>query len=134
MLPIDEHWHRRLTTIPPLQALPSLDIHQNTCLVVSRTKDFIGKSSSLLSSFIGSFPNLFLPKQVVIPDEMKVAVIPNCSILAVVGQKMASTPGVSVALFNALAKANINVRAIAQGCSEYNITLVVKREDCVRAL
>lgn len=30
--------------------------------------------------------------------------------------------------------ANINVRAIAQGCSEYNITLVVKREDCVRAL
>ncbi|KAI8570063.1 hypothetical protein RHMOL_Rhmol01G0003900 [Rhododendron molle] len=64
----------------------------------------------------------------------QVAVIPNCSILAAVGQKMASTPGVSATLFNALAKANINVRAIAQGCSEYNITLVVKREDCVRAL
>lgn len=31
-------------------------------------------------------------------------------------------------------QANINVRAIAQGCSEYNITVVVKREDCVRAL
>ncbi|XP_057501511.1 LOW QUALITY PROTEIN: bifunctional aspartokinase/homoserine dehydrogenase, chloroplastic-like [Actinidia eriantha] len=64
----------------------------------------------------------------------QVAVIPNCSILATVGQKMASTPGVSATLFNALAKANINVRAIAQGCSEYNITVVVKREDCVRAL
>ncbi|GJY32226.1 bifunctional aspartokinase/homoserine dehydrogenase 2, chloroplastic-like protein [Tanacetum coccineum] len=64
----------------------------------------------------------------------QVAVIPNCSILAAVGQKMASTPGVSATLFNALAKANINVRAIAQGCSEYNITVVVKREDCVRAL
>ncbi|KAF7153841.1 hypothetical protein RHSIM_Rhsim01G0004600 [Rhododendron simsii] len=64
----------------------------------------------------------------------QVAVIPNCSILAAVGQKMASTPGVSATLFNALAKANINVRAIAQGCSEYNITLVVKGEDCVRAL
>ncbi|KAH7861608.1 hypothetical protein Vadar_028344 [Vaccinium darrowii] len=64
----------------------------------------------------------------------QVAVIPNCSILAAVGQKMASTPGVSATLFNALAKANINVRAIAQGCSEYNITLVVKQEDCVRAL
>ncbi|KAG5559657.1 hypothetical protein RHGRI_009249 [Rhododendron griersonianum] len=64
----------------------------------------------------------------------QVAVIPNCSILAAVGLKMASTPGVSATLFNALAKANINVRAIAQGCSEYNITVVVKREDCVRAL
>ncbi|OWM67525.1 bifunctional aspartokinase/homoserine dehydrogenase 1, chloroplastic-like [Punica granatum] len=64
----------------------------------------------------------------------QVAVIPNCSILAAVGQKMASTPGVSATLFNALAKANINVRAIAQGCSEYNITVVVKREDCIRAL
>ncbi|XP_037491348.1 bifunctional aspartokinase/homoserine dehydrogenase, chloroplastic isoform X2 [Jatropha curcas] len=64
----------------------------------------------------------------------QVAIIPNCSILAAVGQKMASTPGVSATLFNALAKANINVRAIAQGCSEYNITVVVKREDCIRAL
>ncbi|XP_028084268.1 bifunctional aspartokinase/homoserine dehydrogenase, chloroplastic-like isoform X1 [Camellia sinensis] len=64
----------------------------------------------------------------------QVAVISNCSILAAVGQKMASTPGVSATLFNALAKANINVRAIAQGCSEYNITVVVKQEDCVKAL
>ncbi|KAL1088768.1 hypothetical protein V6Z11_D08G273600 [Gossypium hirsutum] len=64
----------------------------------------------------------------------QVAVIPNCSILAAVGQKMASTPGVSATLFNALAKANINIRAIAQGCSEYNITVVLKREDCIRAL
>lgn len=31
-------------------------------------------------------------------------------------------------------QANINIRAIAQGCTEYNITVVVKREDCVRAL
>ncbi|KAF3440156.1 hypothetical protein FNV43_RR18434 [Rhamnella rubrinervis] len=64
----------------------------------------------------------------------QVAVIPNCSILAAVGQKMASTPGVSATLFNALAKANINVRAIAQGCSEYNVTVVLKREDCIRGL
>jgi hypothetical protein len=31
-------------------------------------------------------------------------------------------------------QANINVRAIAQGCSEYNITVVLKEEDCIRAL
>ncbi|XP_020275624.1 bifunctional aspartokinase/homoserine dehydrogenase 1, chloroplastic-like isoform X1 [Asparagus officinalis] len=64
----------------------------------------------------------------------QVEVIHKCSILAAVGQKMASTPGVSATLFDALAKANINVRAIAQGCSEYNITVVLKQEDCVRAL
>ncbi|KAK8973964.1 hypothetical protein V6N11_046924 [Hibiscus sabdariffa] len=64
----------------------------------------------------------------------QVAVIPNCSILAAVGQKMASTSGVSATFFNALAKANINIRAIAQGCSEFNITVVVKHEDCIRAL
>ncbi|KAI4329115.1 hypothetical protein L6164_021415 [Bauhinia variegata] len=64
----------------------------------------------------------------------QVQVIPNCSILAAVGRKMASTPGVSATLFNALAKANVNVRAIAQGCSEYNITVVVKREESIKAL
>ncbi|XP_020103203.1 bifunctional aspartokinase/homoserine dehydrogenase 1, chloroplastic [Ananas comosus] len=64
----------------------------------------------------------------------QVEVIHNCSILAAVGQRMASTPGVSATLFDALAKANINVRAISQGCSEYNITVVLKQEDCVRAL
>ncbi|TVT99251.1 hypothetical protein EJB05_55377, partial [Eragrostis curvula] len=64
----------------------------------------------------------------------KVEVIHNCSILAAVGLRMASTPGVSATFFDALAKANINVRAIAQGSSEYNISVVLKQEDCVRAL
>ncbi|KAG6543069.1 hypothetical protein Mapa_015565 [Marchantia paleacea] len=64
----------------------------------------------------------------------KVEVVKSCAILAAVGQRMASTPGVSATLFNALAKANINVRAIAQGCSEYNITVVVNQEDSIRAL
>lgn len=64
----------------------------------------------------------------------QVQVVPHCSILAAVGQRMASTPGVCATLFNALAKANINVRAVAQGCSEYNVTIVVNREDSVKAL
>ena len=37
-------------------------------------------------------------------------------------------------MYNSLLQANINVRAIAQGCSEFNITVVVKREDCIKAL
>jgi aspartokinase/homoserine dehydrogenase 1 len=31
-------------------------------------------------------------------------------------------------------QAKINVRAIAQGCSEYNITVVVDQDDSIRAL
>lgn len=64
----------------------------------------------------------------------KVEVVKNCCLLAAVGQRMASTPGVSATLFTALAKANINVRAIAQGCSEYNITVVVDQADSIKAL
>ncbi|CAI7807972.1 unnamed protein product [Closterium sp. NIES-53] len=63
-----------------------------------------------------------------------IEVIPHCTVLAAVGQRMASTPGVSAALFAALAKARVNVRAIAQGCSEYNITVVVDRSDAPAAL
>ncbi|GJP81058.1 hypothetical protein CLOP_g11238 [Closterium sp. NIES-67] len=63
-----------------------------------------------------------------------IEVIPHCTVLAAVGQRMASTPGVSAALFAALAKARVNVRAIAQGCSEYNITVVVDRSDAAAAL
>ncbi|KAL5071060.1 hypothetical protein RYX36_021947 [Vicia faba] len=59
----------------------------------------------------------------------QVAIIPNCSILAAIGQKLASPPGISATIFNVLAKPSINVRAIAQGYSEYNITIVVKREE-----
>ncbi|RWW48928.1 hypothetical protein BHE74_00044986 [Ensete ventricosum] len=40
----------------------------------------------------------------------QVEVIPRCSILATVGQKMASTPGVSATLFDALAKVIILAR------------------------
>ena len=47
---------------------------------------------------------------------------------------MASTYGVSAVLFSALARAGVNVRAIAQGCSEYNITVVVDGANSARAL
>lgn len=35
---------------------------------------------------------------------------------------------------HSILQANVNIRAVAQGCSEYNVTVVVKQEDCVRAL
>ena len=56
------------------------------------------------------------------------------AILAVVGDGMAGMPGVSAKLFNALGASGVNVRAIAQGASERNISVVVDGKDATRAL
>ncbi|PEN13465.1 bifunctional aspartate kinase/homoserine dehydrogenase I [Longibacter salinarum] len=58
----------------------------------------------------------------------------NCSVLAVVGDGMSGTPGVASTFFGALGKAGVNVRAIAQGASERNISAVVDGADAQRAL
>jgi len=47
------------------------------------------------------------------------------SIIAVVGAGMKGTPGIAARVFGALADKGINVISIAQGSSEYNISLVV---------
>lgn len=56
------------------------------------------------------------------------------SILAVVGDGMAGTPGIAARFFGSLGRAGINVRAIAQGSSERNISAVVDSDDVTRAL
>ena len=56
------------------------------------------------------------------------------SVIAAVGEGMRDTPGIAGRLFSVLGRAQINVRAIAQGSSELNISLVVAREDEERAL
>lgn len=58
----------------------------------------------------------------------------DCSIIAVVGDGMAGTPGLAAKFFSTLGRAGINVRAIAQGSSERNISAVIDAEDATRAL
>jgi bifunctional aspartokinase / homoserine dehydrogenase 1 len=58
----------------------------------------------------------------------------NCAILAVVGDGMVGTIGIARKLCHTLAKANINIRAIAQGSSERNISVVVTKEVINKAL
>jgi aspartate kinase len=55
-------------------------------------------------------------------------------ILAVVGSGMKGTPGVSGRLFGALGQERINIIAIAQGSSEFNISLVVAQGDADKAV
>jgi aspartokinase/homoserine dehydrogenase 1 len=56
------------------------------------------------------------------------------AILAVVGDGMAGTPGIEAKVFNALGNAGVNVRAIAQGASERNISVAIDAKHVTRAL
>jgi aspartokinase/homoserine dehydrogenase 1 len=56
------------------------------------------------------------------------------SIVALVGDGMAGSPGVAAKFFGNLSRTGINVRAIAQGSSERNISAVMQSDDVTRAL
>ncbi|MEM9833529.1 MAG: bifunctional aspartate kinase/homoserine dehydrogenase I [Bacteroidota bacterium] len=58
----------------------------------------------------------------------------NLSIIAIVGEHMRQTPGISGRLFIALGRNGINVRAIAQGSSEANLSVVISRHNLHKAL
>ncbi len=56
------------------------------------------------------------------------------SIVALVGEQMRSHPGVSGKMFSALGRNGVNVRAIAQGSSEKNISAVISTVDVRKAI
>ncbi len=58
----------------------------------------------------------------------------DLSVLAIVGENMKRTPGMSGKLFAALGRNGINVRAIAQGSSEFNISVILSKSDLKKAL
>jgi len=63
-----------------------------------------------------------------------VSLLRDMSVVAIIGEGMAFTPGVSSTFMRALATAGVNVRAIAQGSSERQVAVVVNSEDTTRAL
>ncbi|NLN30136.1 MAG: bifunctional aspartate kinase/homoserine dehydrogenase I [Bacteroidales bacterium] len=66
--------------------------------------------------------------------ELRIIVEKDLSIIAIVGEKMKNTPGISATLFRALGSSGINVIATAQGSSELNISVVIKSESLKKAL
>jgi len=67
----------------------------------------------------------------------KVTAEDDVCVVAVVGAGMKGTPGVASRIFTAIARKGINIRMIAQGSSELNISFVVKEidgEEAVRAI
>lgn len=63
-----------------------------------------------------------------------VAVEDDLSIVAIVGENMKESAGIAGKLFNTLGKNGVNIRAIAQGASELNISWVVKTGDLRKTL
>lgn len=58
----------------------------------------------------------------------------NFSIVAIIGENMRKTVGISGKMLSTLGKNGINVKAIAQGSSELNISVVIGKEDLSKAL
>lgn len=64
----------------------------------------------------------------------RVDVTSACAIIAVVGDGMSGLPGSAGKFFRTLGNSAINVRAIAQGASERNISAVISAKDMTKAL
>jgi len=58
----------------------------------------------------------------------------DVSIVAVLGRGMIGTPGIAGRVFSTVAKQGINIRMIAQGSSEINISFVIKDKDRNKAV
>jgi bifunctional aspartokinase / homoserine dehydrogenase 1 len=66
--------------------------------------------------------------------EVKLNIEKNLSVIAIVGERMKNTPGISAILFRALGRNGINVIATAQGSSELNISVAIKNDSLRKAL
>jgi aspartokinase/homoserine dehydrogenase 1 len=65
-------------------------------------------------------------------DEIDIMI--GLSVVAIIGENMRNTPGISGKMFEALGKNGINVISIAQGSSELNLSVVVSHFDLEKAL
>ena len=69
-----------------------------------------------------------------VTDAKKIEIEPDISVIATVGEGMKGTPGVAARMFKAVADAGVNVRMIAQGSSELNVSFVVNELDSIKGV
>lgn len=72
--------------------------------------------------------------EIVLNQINNVSVEKDMAIIAIVGENMKRTTGISGKLFNSMGKNGINIYAIAQGASELNISFVIKEKDLKKGL
>lgn len=96
----------------------------SVCLAIPPDKGAIAKAA-LEKEFAAEIGSLLIDR--VIVDE-------KMAIIGVVGENMHNSPGVSGRLFSSLGRNGINVVAMTQGSSEFNISFVVNKENEIKAL
>ena len=104
----------------------------------------ITQASSEHSICVGIFDNDAARAKELLSDTFKIEINRNkikpiilendLAIIAVVGESMKNHQGLSGQMFSALGRNNVNVRAIAQGSSEKNISAVIHKNDAKKAL
>jgi len=104
----------------------------------------VTQASSEYSLCLAVLPDSATAAKHLIEEELKyelrdrrieaVVIESGLSAVAIVGENMRRTTGVSGKLFQALGKNGINVVAIAQGSSELNISTIVAKDDEAKAL
>jgi len=94
----------------------------DTMSVVVRDAQLDGKQEKVLDEI----------RQECQPDSLEV--YPDMALIATVGRGMVHTPGAAATLFDALAKAKVNIRMIDQGSSEINIIIGVEMVDFEKAV
>ncbi|PQJ80323.1 bifunctional aspartate kinase/homoserine dehydrogenase I [Polaribacter porphyrae] len=105
---------------------------------------FITQASSEHSICVGIYENDAQKAKLLLDEtfsieinrkKIKPIIVENdLAIIAVVGESMKNYQGLSGQMFSALGKNNVNVRAIAQGSSEKNISAVINKSDAKKAL
>ncbi len=63
-----------------------------------------------------------------------ITVDPDCSVIAVVGERVQNVPGVTSKIFEALGRNGITPRAVAHGSSERTLTLALKQSDLQKGM
>lgn len=66
------------------------------------------------------------------PD--RIECYPKMAMIAVVGTRMAHTPGIAARVFSSLAKQGVNIRMINQGSSEISIIIGIENDDYENAI
>ncbi|WP_026776469.1 bifunctional aspartate kinase/homoserine dehydrogenase I [Polaribacter sp. Hel_I_88] len=105
---------------------------------------FITQASSEHSICVGVYENDAKKAQLLLDETFNteidrkkikpISVESDLAIIAVVGESMKNYQGLSGQMFSALGRNNVNVRAIAQGSSEKNISAVINKNDAKKAL
>ena len=111
--------------------------HQINVILISQASSENSISFAIHSSFAVTAQNAIhkeFEKEIKLKQINKVSCEDHLSIIAIVGENMKHTPGISGRMFNTLGIAGINIFAIAQGASETNISCVVKDDQVKKAL